>query len=143
MYLHHTRDAQAILDLEKEQGRMLAILDVTAPAHIQAVGQVSIDAPSAYDFVQYLGNSAALIRYRDHSGFAIISFKNYKQPVLTAEPGYLHPSKVESDGRSGLLLVSADRSSAPAREPQYEVLNISASSCPTLLPQFKCLIHRV
>jgi hypothetical protein len=143
MYLPHTREAQAILYLEKEQGRMLAILDVTDPAHIQAVGQVSIAAPSAYDFVQYLGNSAALIRYRDHSGFAIISFKNYKQPVLTAEPGYLHPSKVESDGPSGLLLVSVDRSSAPAQEPQYEVLNISGSSGPTPLATVKGVIQRV
>ncbi len=79
----------------------------------------------------------------DHSGFAIISFKNYKQPVLTAEPAYLHPSKVESDGPSGLLLVSADRSSASAREPQYEVLSISGSSGPTPLATVKGVIQRV
>src|SRR5216683_4604050 len=143
MYLHHTGNAQAILYLEKDQGRKLAILDVTDPAHIKAVGQVSIAAPSTYDFAQSLGNSVALIRYRDHSGFAIISFKNYKQPVLTAEPAYLHPSKVESDGPSGLLLVSADRSSASAREPQYEVLNISGSSGPTPLATVKGVIQRV
>jgi hypothetical protein len=143
MYLHHTREAQAILYLEKENGRKLAILDVTDPAHIQAVGQVSIAAPSAYDFVQYLGNSTTLIRYRDHSGFAIISFKNYKQPVLTAEPKYLHPSKVESDGPNGLLLVSVSGSTAPAREPQYEVLSVSGSSSPTPLATVKGVIQRV
>jgi hypothetical protein len=143
MYLHHTGEAQAILYLEKEQGRKLAILDVTDPAHIQAVGQVSIAAPSAYDFVQHLGNSVALIRYRDHSGFAIISFKNYKLPVLTAEPGYLHPAKAESEGPNALLLVSANGPSAPAREPQYEVLSVSGSSGPTPLATIKGVIQRV
>ncbi len=137
MYLHHTGNAQAILYLEKDRGRKLAILDVTDPAHIKAVGQVSIAAPSTYDFVQSLGNSVALIRYRGHSGFAVISFKNYKQPVLTAEPDYLHPANAQSDGPNGLLLVSANGPSALAREPQSEVLSISGSSGATPLSQFK------
>src|SRR3981189_657642 len=70
MYMHRTSDAQAILYIQRDQGRKLAILDVTDPGKIRAVGQVSIDAPSAYDFVQNLGNSAVLIHYRNHSGFA-------------------------------------------------------------------------
>jgi hypothetical protein len=127
MYLHHTHAAQVILYLEKDQGRKLAILDVTDPAHIQAVGQVSVAAPAGYDFAQYLGNSTVLIHYRNHSGFATISFKNYKKPVLTAEPAYLHPAKVEPDGTDAFLLVSAgSTTSAPTREPQsYEVISVS------------------
>jgi hypothetical protein len=132
MYLHHTGGAQAILYLEKDEGRKLAILDVTDPAHIKAVGQASIAAPSTYDFAQSLGDSAALIRYRDHSGFAVISFKNYKQPLLTAEPDYLHPANALSDGPNGLLLVSANGPSATAREPQYQVLSISGSGATPL-----------
>ena len=143
MYLHHTGNAQAILYLEKDQGRKLAILDVTDPAHIKAVGQVSIAAPSTYDFAQSLGNSVALIRYRDHSGFAVISFKSYKQPVLTAEPDYLHPANAQSDGPNGLLLVSANGPSALAREPQYEVLSISGSSGATPLATVQNVIQRV
>ena len=143
MYLHHTGNAQAILYLEKDQGRKLAILDVTDPAHIKAVGQVSIAAPSTYDFAQSLGNSVALIRYRDHSGFAVISFKNYKQPVLTAEPDYLHPANAQSDGPNGLLLVSANGPSALAREPQSEVLSISGSSGATPLATVQNVIQRV
>ena len=88
MYLHHEGHAQEILYLEKNQGRNLAILDVSDPAHVKAIGQVSIAAPSTYDFVQSLSTSIALIRYRDRSGFAVISFKNYKQPALTTEPNY-------------------------------------------------------
>jgi hypothetical protein len=145
MYLHHTHAAQVILYLEKDQGRKLAILDVTDPAHIQAVGQVSVAAPATYDFVQYLGNSTVLIHYRNHSGFATISFKNYKEPVLTAEPEYLHPAKVQPDGTDAFLLVSArSTTSVPTREPQYyEVLSVSGSSGPTPLATVKGVIQRV
>jgi hypothetical protein len=143
MYLHHTGEAQAILYLERNQGRNLAFLDVTDPAKIKAVGQVSIDAPSAYDFVQSMADSAVLIRYRNHSGFAVISFKNYKQPVLKGEPEYLHPASVEPDGSSALLLVSANGATAPPREPDYEVLNISNPSSPTPLATISGVIQRL
>ena len=143
MYLHHTGNAQAILYLEKDHGRNLAILDVTDPAHIKAVGQVSIAALSTYDFVQNLGTARALIQYRDHSGFAVISFRDYKQPVLTAEPEYLHPAKAEPDGASGLLLISTNGPSASAKEPQYEVLSISGSSGATPLATVRNVIQRV
>lgn len=142
MYLHHAHAAQVILYLEKDHGRGLAILDVTDPAHIQAVGQVSVAAPAGYDFVQYLGNSTVLIHYRNHSGFATISFKNYKEPVLTAEPGYLHPAKVQPDGTDAFLLVSAgSTTSAPTQEPQsYEVISVSGL---TPLATVKGVIQRV
>lgn len=143
MYLHHTHAAQVILYLEKDQGRRLAILDVTDPAHVQAVGQVPVAAPATYDFVQYLGNSTVLIHYRNHSGFATISFKNYKEPVLTAEPGYLHPAKVQPDGTDAFLLVSvgSTTTSTPTREPQsYEVISVSGL---TPLATIKGVIQRV
>ena len=144
MYLHRTDAAQAILYLERDQGKKLAFLDVTNPANIKAVGQVSFNTPSAYDFVQDLAESAVLIRYRNHSGFAVISFKNYKQPVLKNEPDYLHPARVQPDGSGGLLLVSgASGTSAPAREPEYEVLNISNPSNPTPLATISGVIQRL
>jgi len=143
MYLHRTATAQAILYLQRDQGRKLGILDVTDPAKIRAVGQVSINAPSAYDFIQDLADSGVLIHYRNHSGFAVISFKNYKEPVLKSEPEYLHPASVEADGSSALLLVSANGASAPAREPEYEVLGISNPSSPTPLATIRGVIQRL
>jgi hypothetical protein len=144
MYLHRMNSAQAILYIERDQGKKLAFLDITDPANIKAVGQVSLDAPSAYDFVQDLAESAVLIHYRNHSGFAVISFKNYKQPVLKSEPGYLHPASVQPDGAGGLLLVSgASGASASAREPEYEVLSISNPSSPTPLATVPGVIQRV
>jgi len=143
MYLHRTGEAQAILYLERNQGRKLAVLDVTDPANIKGVGEVSIDAPSAYDFVQDLADSAVLIRYRNHSGFAVISFKKYKQPVLKSEPEYLHPASVEPDGSSALLLVSANGGTTQPREPEYEVLSVSDPSNPTPLATISGVIQRL
>jgi hypothetical protein len=143
MYLHHTHEAQAILYLEQDHGRKLAILDVTDPANIKAVGQVSIAAPAAYDFVQYLGGSRTLIHYRDHSGYAVISFKNFKQPVLTPEPEYLHPSTAQADGSSALLLVSSSGTSAPPQVSEYEILSISNSSGSAPLATVQGVIQRV
>ena len=147
MYLHRTNSAQAILYIERDQGKKLAFLDITDPARIKAVGQVSLDAPSAYDFVQDLAESAVLIRYRNHSGFAVISFKNYKEPLLKSEPSYLHPARVQPDGSGGLLLVSGGSggsgASAPAREPEYEVLSISNPSSPTPLATVPGVIQRL
>jgi hypothetical protein len=144
MYLHRTGAAQAILYIERDQGRKLAFLDVTDPANIKAVGQVSMDARATYDFVQDLADSAVLIHYRNHSGFAVISFKNYKQPVLKNEPEYLHPATVEPEGSSALLLISANRSAgATAREPEYEVVNISNPANPTPIATIEGVIQRL
>jgi hypothetical protein len=143
MYLHRTTAAQAILYLQRDRGRKLAILDVTDPAKISAIGEVSLDAPSAYDFVQDLSDSGVLIHYRNHAGFAVISFKNYKQPILKNEPEYLHPASVEADGSSAVLLVSASRPSALAREPEYEVVDISNPSSPTPLATITSVIQRL
>ena len=145
MYLHHAGHRQELLYLEKDEGRTLAILDVADPAHIRAVGQVSLAAPSTYDFVQNLGTTAALIRYRDRSGFAVISFKDYKRPVLTAEPDYLHPANAEPDGGQGVLLISANESDTrkPQQDPQYQVLSLSDSSQGTPLATVESVIQRV
>jgi hypothetical protein len=143
MYLHHTHEAQAILYLEQDHGRKLAILDVTDPANIKAVGQVSIAAPAAYDFAQYLGGSRTLIHYRDHSGYAVINFKNFKQPVLTPEPEYLHPSSVQTDGPNGLLLVSSSGAGAPPRASEFEILSISNAPGSEPLATVQGVIQRV
>jgi hypothetical protein len=144
MYLHRTAEGRAILYIEREQGRTLAVLDVSDPGNIKGVGQVSLEAPAPYDFVQDLAESAVLIHYRNHSGFAVIGFKDYRQPVLKGEPAYLHPATAQPDGSSGLLLVSGNRASAaPARQPEYEVLNISNPSDPKPLVTVQGVIQRL
>jgi hypothetical protein len=147
MFLYQTHEAQVILYLEQDQGRKLGILDVTDPANVKAVGQISINAPALYDFVQYLGSGRTLIHYRNHTGFAVLNFKDYKMPVLTAEPEYLHPATAEPDGSSGLLLVSPGSSAStapkPAQEKEYEVFSVSSGSGAAPLATIQNVIQRV
>ena len=133
MYLHATGGGRTLLYLEQDKGRTLGILDVTDPGAIRAIAQVSIPATSPYDFVETLHDSAVLIRYRDHSGFAVINFKKLKKPVLTEAPQFQHPADAEALGYSGLLLASRAISNTPAPDPQYEVIDISNPSKPTEL----------
>jgi len=133
MYLHETGDGRSILYLEQDRGRTLAILDVTDLAAIRAIGQVSLPASSPYDFVEAVRDSAVLIRYRDHSGFAIINFRKVKTPVLTAAPEFEHPAYAEHIGSNGLLLTSATHPVAQAEDPTYELFDTSNPSKPTRL----------
>jgi hypothetical protein len=115
---------RVVLYLEQDQGRKLAMLDVTDPQKIRAVGEVSIDAPSPFDFAQDLRDSV-LIHYRNHSGFAVINFKNYKEPLLKQEPDYLHPSSVQSNGSNTLLFVSSTASASQTAITQKEVVSVA------------------
>jgi hypothetical protein len=143
MHLHYEGPDQVFLYLEQDHGRKLTILDVTDPAKIRTVGQVSIDATSPYDFVQDLSDSTVLIHYRDHSGFAVISFKNYKEPALTKGPDYMNDSTVQSYGAHGLLLVSSNEPSAPMQAEQYQILSASDSATPTPLATISSVTQRL
>ena len=143
LYLQHTGAGQAILYLEQDQGRKLAILDVTDPANIRAVGQASINAPSPYTFVQDMDESAVIIHYRNRLGFAVINFKNYKQSALKNEPDYLHPVNAGSYGSNGVLMVCSNNSTAAAGDTQYEVVSISDPASSKPLATIPAVIQRV
>jgi hypothetical protein len=143
MYLYEAGSARALLYLERNHGRALAILDVTDPGHIKGVGQLSIGATSTYDFVQKLGKSSALIQYRDQSGFAVINFTNYKQPVLAGRPDYLHSATVESYGPDGLVLVSTSGPTKRTQGPDYQLLTMSGSSAPVPIVTIHNVLQRV
>jgi hypothetical protein len=143
MYLHETGGGQTVLYLEQDQGRTLGILDVTDPGAIRAIAQVSIPATSPYDFVETLMDSAVLIHYRDDSGFAIINFKKFKKPVLTAAPQFEHPAYTEPLGHSGLLLTSTTRAIAQAEDPEYQLFDVSDPSHPAALATVKGVQQRL
>jgi hypothetical protein len=125
MYLYTNGSGQAFLYLEQDQGKSLAILDVSNPGSIREVGRASLAVQSAYDFVQSLSHSAALIRYRDGSGFAVITFKKYKQPVLVAAPALPNLANIQAFGHNTLLFASANNPSSPSQDNQCEVIDVS------------------
>jgi hypothetical protein len=134
MYLHDTGDGRSFLYLEQNEGRRLAILDVTDPAKIKSVAQVSIAATSSYDFVRDLAGSAALIRFRDNSGFATLDLRHAKKPVLAAAADAMNASDAEALGETGLLVNTTHTFVEPTRNAQdYRVVDISTPSNPSLL----------
>jgi hypothetical protein len=143
MYLHETGGGQTVLYLEQDQGRTLGILDVTDPGAIRAIARVSIPATSPYDFVGALNDSAVLIYYRDHSGFAVINLKKYKHPVLAEAPQFQHPAQAEPFGQNGLLLTSSARPIYQSEDPQYQLIDVSNPSKPTVLANVEGVQQRL
>lgn len=134
MYLYNTGDGRAVLYVEATGGRALSALDVTDPAKIKVVTRTPLAAPSAFDFVQEVGDNGTLIRYRNGSGIAMISFRQFQHPVLVAQPTLAQTNVAETIGQTGLLLTSAEVTSAPVSESHiYKVLDTTNLSEPGLL----------
>lgn len=134
MYLYETGAGEVILYLEQRNGKRLVVLDVTDPAQIKSVSQVALDAPAPFDFVQNLGDSEALIRYRDNSGVAALNFRHYKQPALSATPGLTNAAFSEPLGQTGLLVQSTGRVPQPETyTTDYKIVDASRRSGPAVL----------
>jgi hypothetical protein len=84
MDLHLVNPATLYLYIEQDNGRQIAIFDVSDPGRIKFKKLSEINAPAAFDFVQPAGQSLEMIRYRDGRGTAIIDLSKPKEPVLKA-----------------------------------------------------------
>ena len=126
MYLHANSAGETVLYLEQNHGRRLAVLDVTDPASIRTIAEVALNAPAPFDFVRDLEDNAALIRYRDGSGYAVLSLHRTAHPVLTAAPQMTNASFNESLGETALLQVAASVPQATVHDPaSYNILDLS------------------
>ena len=81
--------------------------------------------------MQSLSGSVVLIRYRDHSGFAIVNFKQYRQPVLTPTPELPGQTAIQFVGQDTLLLTSSNDFHVFDQDKQYVVIDISDPLKPT------------
>jgi hypothetical protein len=144
MYLYDTGDGRTLLYIETQGGRELSALDVTDPAKITVVTQTQLATKAAFDFVQDVGGSGALVRYRDGSGVALLSFKKYKHPVLDEVRALDRADDSETLGQTGLLLTSAKLPSRPVRVVQtYKVVDTSNPSQPELLASISAVKQRL
>jgi len=126
MYLHDTNDGRTLLYIEAENGRKLISLDVTDPSRIQRFTQSELPATSAYDFVRDLGDSSVLIRYRNGSGVALISFKHLKRPELSSSPALVKADTSEQLGPTAVLVSSDEPARSFARPAaSYRVIDTS------------------
>jgi hypothetical protein len=144
MYLHDTTDGSTFLYIEAENGQQLTTLDVTDPARIQRVAQTTIPANSAFDFVRSVGDEGALIRYRNGSGVALLSFKRYKQPVLLNSSALEGTDTSEALGQTALLITSNDATVHPFADPRsYKVVDTANQSQPGLLATIPEVLQRL
>lgn len=84
MTLHLVGPQTLYLYVEEQNGRKLAVYDVSDPGRIKLKKIVQMDAPSAYDFVQPAGPSLELIRYRNGGSVAMLDLSKPKEPILKA-----------------------------------------------------------
>jgi hypothetical protein len=132
MYLHDTTDGSTFLYIEAENGQQLTTLDVTDPARIHRVGQTTIPANSAFEFVKPVGDDDALIQYRNGSGVALLSFRHHKAPVLVNSSALEGTS--EALGQTALLVTSNEATIHPFHDSRnYKVVDTSNQSQPRLL----------
>jgi hypothetical protein len=142
MYLHDKGD-KSLLYIEAKGGSELTVLDVTDPAKIRRVAQAPLVAPSAFDFIQPVGDDSALVRYRDGSGDALLSFKSYKHPELVQAAPFECAAIVEKLGETGLLSTSTTVASVPISDPTYQVVDSSNASRPRLLATIPGVTQRL
>ncbi len=144
MYLHNTNDGGTVLYIEAQNGQQLTALDVTDPSRIQRVTQTAIPANSAFDFVRSVGDDGAVIRYRDGSGVALLSFKHYKYPVLVNSSALENADTSETLGQTALLVTSNEVTMHPFGDPQsYKVVDTSDQSQPGLLATIPAVMQRL
>jgi hypothetical protein len=144
MYLHDTNDGGTLLYIEAQNGQQLTALDVTNPARIQRVGQTTIPANSAFDFVRPVGDEGALIRYRNGSGVALLSFKHYQHPVLVNSSALEDTDTSEALGQTALLITSNEVTTRSLDNPRnYKVVDTSNRSQPGLLATIPAVMERL
>jgi LVIVD repeat len=126
-------DGSVYLYIEQNQGARLLVLDVTNPAHIKMVREVTLTAQGPFEFVRALGSSSLLINYHNKLGMAVLDLRKPKAPVIRAVPGLQHPGYSESLGDSTLLIVDQPRMDSPAIPRDYQVVDTSNPADPFLL----------
>lgn len=133
IYLHQTSAGEADLYLEQNGGKQLAILNVTDPAAIKTVSEVQLNAKAPFDFVRDLGDSAALIRYRDHSGVAVLNLRRPHQPTLSQAAQALDADLSTPLGSTGMLLEGSAAPHAAEQNTSYSVVDLTGPAAPVLL----------
>jgi hypothetical protein len=129
MKLHLVSPDTLYLYVEQDNGRSIAVFDVSHPSKIALKAFVTIDAPAPFDFVETVGRRTELIRYTDGSGNALLDLSKPKLPGIktlaaTASEAYTLPIGEAGSGMNGVVTkpyvsgASADYQLILPSEPQ-------------------------
>ena len=145
MYMDKRGDGRTVLYVESAEGTKLTALDMSDPGKIRRLAETELVAPSRFDFVESVGNDNALVRYRDGSGEALLTFKHCRHPVLGDASALTGTEAAEKLGETALLSASTNAAVAPIvdSDPTYKVWEGSKSSHPNLLATIPGVTQRL
>lgn len=138
MCLRSTSDGRTFLYIEQDKGSKLVILNVTEPESIHLAAVVPLAASAPFDFVQEVGASEELIRYRDDSSFALLDLRKYNHPVVKSTERIINAESIRSLGVNGLLLTSSNNTKPIAGSRRsYEVIDTQNGSALEVVAQIR------
>ena len=99
LYLHHKNsDGSVYLYVEQENGARLALLDVTDPGHIRALGTITLATQTPFEFAENVGMDAVLLRARDGHATALLDLHKPSAPALRALPDNINFDNLKNLG---------------------------------------------
>jgi hypothetical protein len=123
MKLHLVSPDTLYLYVEQDNGRSIAVFDVSHPGKIALKAFVTVDAPASFDFVETVGRHTELIRYADGSGNALLDLSKPRAPRIktmaaTNNEAYILPMREGGLGISGVVT----RPYGPGASADYQVI---------------------
>jgi hypothetical protein len=126
MFLHDTLDGKTLLYIELNQGSGLAILDVTDPGRVRAVGSVKLDVTGPFDFVSTLGDRAELVRFQQDQVDAVLDLHAPQAPTLRTVKGLSLQGPTTRLGEDGFMVTNQAVARAPLTR-DYQIVDAASS----------------
>lgn len=143
LFLHSDDAGSTFLYVEQLDGKRLVVFDVTDPARIKAVSTQSLEDRGAFDFVRPLDGRAELVRFRQGGTVGVLDLRKSKMPTLRMVNALINPGQSQALGESGYLGIDEPYNYVRAVPRDYQVVDISVPSEPSLLTTVKAVKHQV
>ena len=143
LFLHSDDAGSTFLYEEQGDGKRLAVFDVTDPAHIKVVSTQALEDHGAFDFVRPLDGRAELVRFRQGGAVGVLDLRKSNTPRLHLVSALINPGQSQSLGESGYLGIDEPYNYVRAIPRDYQVVDISVPSEPSLLTTVKAVKHQV
>ena len=143
LFLYSDNAGATYLYVEQQQGARLSIFDVTDPSKIKLVSSIAMTGPGAFDFVRPVDGHGELVRFRDNKTVAVLDLHKVKAPTLHMVNALAEGGATEALGESGFLMVNETYNYVRATPRDYQVVDISSPSEPTLLATIAQVKHKV
>ena len=130
MDLRTSANGTVLLYVEQAELKRVAIVDVTDPAHLRAVG-VEPEEEETFDFVRAIDSQSTLVRFRDSGGFAVMDYRVPLHPKIIATP-IQQSSRAEELG-DGLFLIADGKPLPRLPSHSYQVMDAGTPGIPQLV----------